>query len=116
MQVAMNDNNMDVRLEVMPMPKIWSGSRWNILLFAPTNPGVNLPLPFNDIRRNGITLLRSYGNSSLVAQLAIDLLDGCLLPVHDIVTHRLSMAEAGLGFQLVAEARECIKVILQPHK
>ena len=40
----------------------------------------------------------------------------CRVPVHEMVTHRLSLAETGLGFQLVAEARESIKVIIEPHR
>jgi hypothetical protein len=31
-----------------------------------------------------------------------------------MITHRLSLAEAGLGFKLVAEAGEAIKVVLYP--
>jgi len=32
-----------------------------------------------------------------------------------MITHRLSLDEAGLGFRLVAEAGEALKVILYPH-
>jgi hypothetical protein len=31
-----------------------------------------------------------------------------------MITHRLSLAEAGLGFRLVADAGEAMKVILYP--
>jgi len=33
-----------------------------------------------------------------------------------MITHRLSLAETGLGFRLVAEAGESIKVIIEPHR
>ncbi|MFQ6003114.1 MAG: alcohol dehydrogenase catalytic domain-containing protein, partial [Candidatus Zixiibacteriota bacterium] len=36
-----------------------------ILFFAPTDPGVDLPVPVNEFWRNGITLLPSYGASPL---------------------------------------------------
>jgi len=36
--------------------------------------------------------------------------------VRDMITHRLSLEEAGLGFRIVAEAKECIKVIIEPHR
>jgi L-iditol 2-dehydrogenase len=33
-----------------------------------------------------------------------------------MITHRLPLAEAGRGFKLVAEAKESIKVIIEPHR
>jgi hypothetical protein len=33
-----------------------------------------------------------------------------------MITHRLPLAETGTGFRLVAEARECIKVIVEPQR
>ena len=60
--------------------------------------------------RNGITLLPSYGNSPLDATQAIELIRAKRVPVEPLITHRLSLAETGLGFRLVAEAGESIKV------
>ena len=37
-----------------------------------------------------------------------------IISVKKLITHRLGLLEAGKGFQLVAEAKECIKVILEP--
>ena len=47
-------------------------------------------------------------------QMAIELIRSGRLPVEKMITHRLSLAEAGLGFKLVAEAGEAIKVLLYP--
>jgi L-iditol 2-dehydrogenase len=33
-----------------------------------------------------------------------------------MITHRLSLAETGLGFQLVTEAKDSIKIIIEPHR
>jgi hypothetical protein len=33
-----------------------------------------------------------------------------------MITHRLSLAETGVGFQLVAAAGESIKVIIEPWR
>jgi L-iditol 2-dehydrogenase len=38
------------------------------------------------------------------------------IPVRPMITHRLPLAEAGLGFQLVARASDSIKVIIEPQK
>ncbi|MBN2159088.1 MAG: zinc-dependent dehydrogenase [Spirochaetes bacterium] len=86
-----------------------------ILCFAPTQPGVNLPVPINDFWRNGITLLPSYGGSPADLMVAIDLIHAGRVPVEDMITHRLPLDEAGKGFKLVAEASDSIKVILLPH-
>jgi L-iditol 2-dehydrogenase len=87
-----------------------------VLFFAPTEPGVDLPVPVNDFWRNGITLMPSYGNSPLDAVVAIELIRARRVPVGEMITHRLSLAETGLGFQLVAEAGESIKVIIEPQR
>jgi L-iditol 2-dehydrogenase len=87
-----------------------------VLFFAPTEPGVDLPVPVNDFWRNGITLMPSYGNSPLDAVVAIELIRARPVPVGEMITHRLSLAETGLGFQLVAGAGESIKVIIEPHR
>jgi L-iditol 2-dehydrogenase len=87
-----------------------------VLFFAPTEPGVDLPVPVNDFWRNGITLLPSYGGSPLDIVVAIELIRARRVPVHEMITHRLGLAETGLGFQLVAGAGESIKVVIEPHR
>ncbi len=85
-----------------------------ILCFAPTDPDIELPVPVNDFWRNEIRVLPSYGNAPHDAAVAIELIRSGRVPVEKMITHRLSLAEAGLGFRLVAEAGEAIKVILYP--
>ncbi len=87
-----------------------------VLFFAPTDPGVELPVPVNDFWRNGITLLPSYGASPLDCLQAIEMIRAHRVPVRKMITHRLSLEETALGFRLVAEAKECIKVIIEPHR
>jgi L-iditol 2-dehydrogenase len=87
-----------------------------VLFFAPTEPGKALPVPVNEFWRNGITLMTSYGASPLDIGVAIELIRSCRVPVHEMITHRLGLAETGLGFRLVAEGRESIKVIIEPQR
>ena len=87
-----------------------------VLFFAPTEPGVDLPVPVNEFWRNGITLMPSYGGSPVDISTAIELIRARRVPVHEMITHRLGLAETGLGFQLVAEAGESIKVIIEPQR
>ncbi|HHT9155027.1 MAG TPA: zinc-dependent dehydrogenase [Candidatus Tripitaka sp. YC43] len=87
-----------------------------VLFFAPTEPGVSLPVPVNDFWRNGITLMPSYGAAPMDLTVALDLIRSRRVPVHEMITHRLGLAETGKGFQLVAGADESLKVIVYPQK
>ena len=87
-----------------------------VLCFATTDPGVELPIPINDFWRNGITVLPSYANSPYDAEVAVQLLRSKRLPVTDMITHRLGLAETGLGFKLVATAQDSLKVIVEPQR
>ena len=87
-----------------------------ILCFALLEPGVNVSIPFFDFWNDGITLLSTYGGSPVDIAGAIELIRAHRLPLHEMITHRLPLAETGLGFRLVAEAKESIKVIIEPHR
>ena len=76
---------------------------------------MSLPIPVNDFWRNSVTLLPSYGAGPQDLAVALDLIRAGRVPVEKLITHRLDLDEAGRGFQLVAEARESMKVILFPH-
>jgi L-iditol 2-dehydrogenase len=86
-----------------------------VLCFAPTDPGVELPLPVNDFWRNGIRVMPSYANSPADGAVALELIRSGRVRVADLITHRLSLDEAALGFRLVAAAKDSIKVIIRPH-
>jgi len=87
-----------------------------VLCFAPTDPGVELPLVVNEFWRNSITVMPSYANNPYDAEVAIELIRFGRVPVNQMITHRLGLADTGLGFKLVAEAKESIKVIIEPQK
>ncbi|HEY51579.1 MAG TPA: alcohol dehydrogenase catalytic domain-containing protein [Dehalococcoidia bacterium] len=88
-----------------------------VLLFAPTDPGVSTPVSLNEVFwRTDVTLTTSYGASPYDYQTALDLIRAKAVPVQKMITHRLALAETGLGFQLVAAAGDSIKVIIEPQK
>jgi len=88
-----------------------------VLFFAPANSGVKLPISFNELFwRNDRTLTTSYAGSPTDYELAVEFLCIGTLRVKDMITHKLGLAEAGLGFQLVASAGDSIKVIILPQK
>ena len=87
-----------------------------VLFFAPTAPGVTVPLSLNEMFFNGVTLTASYAAAPSDITAAIELIRARSVRVGEMITHRLSLAETGLGFQLVAKAQDSIKVIIEPQR
>jgi len=87
-----------------------------VLCFAPIEAGVNFSLPLFDLWNDGITLLPTYGGSPSDIERTIELVRTQRLTLREMITHRLPLAETGLGFKLVIEAKESIKVIIEPHR
>ncbi len=88
-----------------------------ILFFAPTNPGVTISISINELFwRNDITLTTSYAGSPADYQAALEIIRAGTIPVRRMITHRLGLAETGVGFQLVADAQNSIKIIIEPQR
>ena len=88
-----------------------------VLFFAPTDPGVTIPVSINDLFfRNDITLTTSYAGSPADHVTALELIRAHRVRVGEMITHRLSLEETSKGFQLVAKAQDSIKVIIEPHR
>lgn len=90
-----------------------------VLLFAPTGPGVTVPISINDIFwRNDVTLTTSYAGSPADHMVALELVRSGTLRVKEMITHRLGLADTGLGFHMVTHPEEynSIKVIIEPQR
>lgn len=88
-----------------------------VLFFAATQEPVTLPTPVNDLFwRHEITLMSSYAGGPAEHVTALKLIEASKLRLREMITHRLGLAETGLGFKLVAEAKESIKVIVEPQR
>lgn len=85
-----------------------------VLLFAPTEPGIDISLPLYDIWNNGITITTSYAGSPLDISEAIELIRSKNIIVKDMITHRFPISRAEEGFKLVEKAQDSIKVIIEP--
>jgi len=85
-----------------------------ILIFAPPEPGIDIPLPLFDIWHDGITITTTYAGSPLDITEAMELIRSKNVAVEDMITHRLPLARASEGFALVEKARDSLKVIIEP--
>ena len=87
-----------------------------ILFFAVPEPGKDLTIPINDFWRNEITIMTSYGAAPRDLKESLEIIRQKKINVHDMITHKLSLAEIGKGFQIVADAKESMKVIIEPYR
>jgi L-iditol 2-dehydrogenase len=86
----------------------------SVLLFAPPEPGIDVPIPLFELWHDGITIIPTYAGSPLDISQAIELIRSKSLAVEDMITHRIPLARASEGFALVEKARNSLKVIIEP--
>jgi L-iditol 2-dehydrogenase len=86
-----------------------------ILFFAVPDPSVKLPLPINQFWRNEITIQTSYGAAPNDLEESLAILASKRLDVKGMITHRFSLSDVQKGFDLMAQAGESLKVILEPN-
>ena len=88
-----------------------------VLFFALSDPDFKLPVSINNFFfRNDITLTTSYGASPLDSWQALELMRAARVDVKGMISHRLPLAETGKGFQLVLDAQDSMKIIIDPQK
>lgn len=88
-----------------------------ILIFAATEKDLKFEKTINDIFwRSEVAITSSYAGSPQDHLEALELLRTNRINVRDMITHRLPLKDTGLGFKLVAEAKESLKVIIEPQK
>ena len=78
---------------------------------------MNISVPVNDLFfRNDATLTTTYAGAPGDLATALEMIGSGRVQVGQMISHRLGLEEAGLGFQLTAEAQSSLKVIIQPQK
>ena len=88
----------------------------SILFFAVPEPGVNIPIPFVEFWRDEVKMMTSYGAAPRDLEESLKMLAEKRPNVRDMVTHRLGLDDVGLGFKIVAEAKDSLKVIIEPQR
>lgn len=88
-----------------------------VLFFAAANKDLKFDFDINEIFwRNEITLISSYAATPQEHIEALNLISSGKVKVKELITHRFGLADAQKGFKLVTEAKESIKVIIEPQK
>ncbi len=88
-----------------------------VLIFSASGKDAQLPVATNDIFwRSEVTITSSYAGSPQDHFEALDKISFKKIDVCDMITHRFGLKDTGIGFKLVAEAKDSIKVIIEPQK
>lgn len=87
-----------------------------ILFFAPTKPGVEIQFPLFDLWNKQVKMVSTYAGAPRDIKEAIELIRAKKVKVTDLITHRYPLSEAAKGFKLAAQAKNSIKIIIEPQK
>lgn len=88
-----------------------------ILLFAPTQVGLMLPISLNDLFwKNDVTMTTTYAGSPADHATAHELIRSKRIIVSDMITHRFGLSETQKGFGLVSRGNDSIKVVIEPQR
>jgi L-iditol 2-dehydrogenase len=84
-----------------------------ILFFAIPNRDIVLPIP--DFWRNELTVTSSYGAAPADLAEALEFIANNQINVKDTITQTLPLAQIQAAFEIVIEAKESLKVVLEPN-
>jgi L-iditol 2-dehydrogenase len=85
-----------------------------ILFFAIANK--NIEIPAVDFWRNEITVTSSYGAAPDDLRESLELIKDKKINVHDLITHEFPLTEITKGFQLAANPKDSLKVVIHPNR
>jgi len=77
-------------------------------------PSSKIEVPSLDFWRNELTMKSSYGAAPIDLEESLELIKNKNINVKDMITHKLPLDKAQEGFKIAAEAKESLKVILEP--
>lgn len=86
-----------------------------VLFFAPVAPGTGVEFPMHDLWNDAIRVVHSYAGPPADMLTALDLIATRRVDVASMVTHRLPLSRVQEGFDLVVQAADSLKVILDPR-
>ncbi|MBI4224454.1 MAG: alcohol dehydrogenase, partial [Deltaproteobacteria bacterium] len=91
------------------------GRGGTVLFFGLNSPDQVIPLsPFETFWQKGVTLMNSYAASPEEHREVLSLMRQEKVHVVPMISHRLPFAEIGKGFEMVAQAQNSLKVIVDP--
>ena len=91
-----------------------AGPGTTIIFFAVPPPGTKIEIPINDFWREEVLIMTSYGAAPEDLDEAYNWIKSKKIKVVDLISHRFPLSMVGDAFNMVCEASESLKVILEP--
>ena len=86
----------------------------SVLFFAPTAPGVTLPISPYRLMFEEVTITGTYSCTPQETRLSLKLIEAGRINVRDLITHRFDLSGVGEAINLAAQAQESLKIIITP--
>ena len=90
-----------------------AGPGSTIIFFAVPKPGINLEVPINEYWRNEVTIMTSYGAAPEDLDEAYEWIRSKKFDIVKLISHRFPLNKTIEAFNVVCEANESMKVILE---
>jgi len=87
-----------------------------VLLYGIMAPGTKVEFDVFPFWKKQVKLLSTYAAAPRDLAEALELIRAGRVPVEDMITHRLPLAETQKGFELVAAGGDSMKVIIEPQR
>lgn len=84
----------------------------SLCVFAPTPPDKSLAISPHELFFNEIKLISSYSTSHVETRMALELIRSGVVNAKELITHRFPLARTAEAFQVAAESKECLKVVV----
>ena len=92
------------------------GKGGTVLLYAPTPPGLTLPLDPGQLFWDHVTITTTYSSNHQDTRMALELIRQGEVKVAPLITHRLGLGQVAEGLRLMAEGQEALKVVIMPWR
>jgi L-iditol 2-dehydrogenase len=101
-------------VQAMEQGMALAGGGATVLFFAPSAPGVDLPVSPYRLLFSEITIAASYSCSPRETRQALTFIQSGSIQVKALITHRFDLAGVGEAIRLAAQAGESLKVLIAP--
>lgn len=86
----------------------------SILFFAVPPPDAPVQFPMVDFWRDEITIATSYGAAPRDLSESLRVISEGRVRVKEMITHRFGLCDAGVGFRMMSEPGDYLKIIITP--
>jgi L-iditol 2-dehydrogenase len=101
-------------IQAMKQGMALAGGGATVLLFAPSAPGVDLPVSPHRLLFSEITIVSSYSCAPAETRQALKLIQLGRIRVRELITHRFDLAGVGEAIRLAVQAGESAKILITP--